>query len=223
MHQLKYLAAAMMTQWMVAPSALAQPLKFDITGFSVEGNTLLPAEKIKSALSSFTGTGREMGDITKAAQALQTLYVGAGHAVVKVTAPEQTVSTSQVVLKVIEDKITAIEVKGNAAYDADNIRASLPALKMSTSLNVKQLDTAITLANENPAKQVAVNIQPSTQAGDIGTTINVTEDRITKYSATYDNAGSEATGFDKVGLAWQNANLFNLDHALTLQRFPRPA
>ena len=72
MHQLKYLAAAPMAQWVIAQPALAQALKFDITGFSVEGNTLLTAEKITNFLSSFTGTGREMGDITKAAQVLQT-------------------------------------------------------------------------------------------------------------------------------------------------------
>ena len=217
MDKLKFLVAALVAHWVLVAPALAGSLKFDISEFSVEGNTLLTAEKIKRSLSAFTGTGREMGDVGKAANALRALYAAAGYAVVQVTAPEQTVSSGKVVLKVIEDKITAVEVKGNSAYSADNIRASLPSLQTGRSLNAKQLEAAIVLANENSAKQVAVDVRPGTRPGDIGTTINVTEDRITKSSATFDNTGSEATGYHKIGLAFQNANFLNRDHALTLQ------
>ena len=241
MDKLKFLVAALVAHWVLVAPALAGSIKFDISEFSVEGNTLLPAEKIKRFLSAFTGIGREMGDVSKAADALRALYAAAGYAVVQVTAPEQTVSSGKVVLKVIEDKITAVEVKGNSAYSADNIRASLPSLQTGRSLNAKQLEAAIVLANENSAKQVAVDVRPGTRPGDIGTIINVTEDRITKYSATFDNTlsdlitvlpfstritkysatfdntGSEATGYHKIGLAYQNANFLNRDHALTLQ------
>jgi hemolysin activation/secretion protein len=197
--------------------ALAEANKFTITEYSVQGNTLLAAPDIAQRLIPFTGAEREVSDVTQAVEALKSMYHTAGFAAVQVAAPEQTLTSGKVLIKVLEDKISAIEVTGNEAFDADNIRASLPLLMFSASLNAKALEAAIALANENAAKQVSVNIQPGAKAGDIITTINVVEDRISKFTATYDNTGSDATGLNKISLSYQNANLFNSDHSLNLQ------
>ncbi|HEX5363507.1 MAG TPA: ShlB/FhaC/HecB family hemolysin secretion/activation protein [Gallionella sp.] len=204
-------------QLLMACPAFAESIKFEVTGFSVEGNTLLPAEQVQSALAPFVGADREMADVNKAAEALHALYQNAGYAVVQVIPPQQIITSGNVLLKVVEDKIVSIEVTGNKAYSAENIRASLPALKPGASLNAKRLESGIVLANENSAKQVAVNVQPGAKLGDINARIDVTEDRIEKYIGTIDNTGSAATGFTKIGFAYQNANLFDRDHALTLQ------
>ena len=181
MFKLTVTAVALAAQLGLVQPVMAESLKFDISEFSVEGNTLLSTDTVQGALASFVGTGREMSDVNKAADALLALYLRAGYSVVQVVSPAQTVTSGKVLLKVIEDKITAIEVTGNAAYTADNIRASLPSLQKNKSLNAKQLEAAITLANENSAKQVAVNVQPGALPGDIRTTINVTEDRAGKH------------------------------------------
>lgn len=217
MSKFTFMVAALAAQLFLVHPAMAEPVKFDISEFSVEGNTLLPGDQVQSVLSPFTGTGREMADVNKAAEALRALYHDAGYTVVQVISPVQTIVSGKVVLKVVEDKIASIDVKGNSAYDADNIRASLPPLQTGRSLNANRLEAAIALANENSSKQVAVNVQPGAQLGDINTRIDVTEDRISKLIATYDNTGSTATGFNKVGLVYQNSNLFNRDHSLTLQ------
>lgn len=217
MSKFALMVAALVAQLFLVHSVMAEPVKFNISEFSVEGNTLLPTDKIQSTLSPFTGAGRDMTDVNKAAEALRALYHEAGYSVVQVVSPVQTVTSGKVLLKVVEDKIVSIDVKGNSAYDADNIRASLPPLQTGKSLNANQLEAAIALANENSAKQVAVNVQPGAKLGDINTRIDVTEDRISKVVGTFDNTGSSATGFNKVGLIYQNANLFNRDHSLTAQ------
>jgi hemolysin activation/secretion protein len=218
-----YLIAALAAQLFSVHAAIAEPVitdktvKFDISEFSVEGNTLLPPDTIQRALSAFSGPGREIADVQKAAEALHALYQRAGYSVVQVIPAAQTISQGKVVLQVVEDRIGAIDVQGNSVYDSENIRASLPQLKKGKSLNANHLEAAIALANENSAKQIAVNIQPGVLPGEINTRIDVTEDRITKLVASYDNTGSSSTGFNKVGLSYQFANLFNSDHALTLQ------
>lgn len=211
------LITALLAQFVWTTPAIAESLKFEITEFLVEGNTLLPAAKVRAVLIPFTGTQREMTDINQAAAALRALYGQAGYAVVQVIPPTQTLSSGKVLLKVVEDKVTAIEVKGNSLYDADNLRASLPVLQIGKSINARRLEAALALANENGAKQIAVNVQPGRQAGEISTRIDVNEDRVTKMMATLDNTGSAATGYAKLGFAYQNANLWNRDHALTLQ------
>lgn len=207
----------LVTQLFWFQSVQAESVKFDITEFYVEGNTLLSEHKIQHVLAPFTGANREMVDVNKAAEALKDLYQQAGYAVVQVVAPVQSVTSGRVLLKVTEDKVSAIEVKGNSAYSADNVRASLPALQLGKSLNAKRLEAAVSLANENSAKQIAVNVQPGAQLGEINTRIDVSEDRVAKFMTTLDNTGSAATGYAKLGVAYQHANLWGRDHALTLQ------
>lgn len=211
------MAAVVAAQFLCVSLAQAESVKFDISEFSVEGNTLLTAAEIQKVLTPFVGSNREMSDVNKAAEALHALYRNAGYSVVQVMPPVQTITAGKVLLKVVEDKIASIEVVGNKTYSADNIRASLPALKLDQSLNAYQLESAITLANENTAKQVSVNVKPGEKLGDIDTRIDVVEDKATKLMASADNTGSPATGLNKINLAYQNANLFDRDHALSLQ------
>ncbi|OIP12581.1 MAG: hypothetical protein AUK53_07405 [Betaproteobacteria bacterium CG2_30_59_46] len=207
---------------LLAQPALAQSSGFNIAGFGVEGNTLLTAAQIRATLAPYTGADRKMGDINKAADALRAAYRTAGYPIVQVFPPEQAVSSGQIVLKVIEGKVQSVKVAGNTAYDAGNIRASLPLLKQGASPNASRLEAAIALANENPAKQISVNFQSGVKPGEIDSRIDVTEDRIAKYFVTFDNSGSSSTGYNRLGVGYQNANLFNRDHILTLQYLTSP-
>lgn len=117
----------------------------------------------------------------------------------------------------VEGKIAKVTVSGNKAYDEANIRASLPALKEGKAPHSGDIVADIVLANENPAKQVAVNFQAGATLGDIDARVDVTEDRTEKYTLTVDNGGSRTTGMERIGFAYQNANLMNRDHMLTLQ------
>lgn len=64
--------------------AWAQPVTFDVSGFKVEGNSLLTEEKIQQALAPHAGAARTMGDVNQAAVALKEAYAAAGYPVVPV-------------------------------------------------------------------------------------------------------------------------------------------
>ena len=199
------------------PEPIQESVKFDISEFTIVGNSLLPDEKIRTALATYIGAGRGIDDLNKAAEALRHLYQKAGYPIVQVALPAQTLDTQKVVLKVVEDKLRAVTISGNSAHNEKNIRDSLPPLEQGKSLNVDRLGKAILLANENSSKQVAVNIKAGEELGDIVAQIDVNEDKVSKVIASIDNTGTASTGLNKFNLAYQNANLFNLDHALTVQ------
>lgn len=226
----------------LALSCLLQPMmgwaqapQFDIKGFQVEGNTLLPGADLEQALSPFKGEGREMGDVLKAAEAVRKLYTEAGYPIVKVYAPEQTVGSGanaernlqvaaaskaaagQIVLRVVEGRIAATTVSGNKLYDSQNILSSLPSLKPGQPVNMPDLLAEISLANENPGKQIVVNFQSGVGDGEVDARIDVTEDRLQKYYATLDNAGSRSTGLERLTLGYQHANVMNRDQVFNLQ------
>ncbi|WP_170228274.1 ShlB/FhaC/HecB family hemolysin secretion/activation protein [Denitratisoma oestradiolicum] len=197
--------------------AWAQPVAFDISGFKVEGGSLLTEEVVQRALVPHAGAGRTMDDVKRAAGALKDAYAQAGYPVVQVFPPEQTAAGGVITLRVIEGRVAKVTVAGNKVYDEANIRASLPALKEGKAPHSGEIVADIVLANENPAKQVAVNFQASGAPGDIDARVDVVEDRTEKYTVTVDNAGSRSTGMERIGIAYQNANLMNRDHMLTLQ------
>lgn len=215
---MKYIRGGLLlaTAFFGVQTSWAQTPTFTIQNFAISGNTLLSADVTQAAVAPFIGKERGMDDITKAADALRNAYAAAGYPVVQVFPPEQTAADGVIALRVIEGKLAKVSVEGNQAYDTANIRASLPALKEGTSPNAPGVVADIVLANENPAKQVAVDFKAGATAGDIDATIKVTEDRIEKTTLTYDNSGSQAAGYNRLSIAYQNANIGNLDHMLSL-------
>lgn len=202
---------------MVALAALAQGSGFEITKFRVEGNSLLANEVVQQALASHTGAGRSIEDINRATASLRAAYAEAGYPIVQVYLPEQTITGGEVMLRVVEGKLAKVTLAGNHDYAAANIRASLPSLKDGAAVNAKDLVAAITLANENPAKQVAVNFQAGATPGEVEARIDVVEERQSKWSVMADNYGSAATGKTRVSVGYQHANLFDGDHQFGLQ------
>ena len=198
-----------------ASSVATLGVSFPITRFQVEGNVVLSSDKAQAALASFVGVDGSMSRIDAAVIALRNAYAAAGYPIVQIYPPQQTINDGLVVLRVVEGKISAIGVAGNKRYDETNIRNSVPALKEGRDPNVRDVAAAVALANENPAKQVAVNFQPGADPGDVIARIDVTEDDPSKSIIAYNNYGTRATGYDILSYSYQNANLFNRDHSLT--------
>ena len=189
---------------------------FEIAAFQVDGNSVLGAALVSATLQAFQGKQRSMADVNAAAAALKATYSNAGYPVVQVFVPEQTLAGGSVTLRVTEGKVANIILNGLSAYTQANILASIPSLQKGAAPNATKIVADIVLANENPAKQVALNFQPGQTPGDVDARLDVTEDRISKWGATYDNTGSAAAGYSRVSLSYQNANIADKDHLLTI-------
>ena len=203
----------------IAPEAVQTPveLRFDITRYRVEGNTLLPAEQVERTVAAYTGKGRDFGDVQKALEALQDAYRERGYSAVQVYLPEQELARGEVLLRVVEARIAKLEVAGNKFFDEANIRRSLPALTEGSSPNANVVAKNLKLANENPAKQTNVTLRAGAKEGEVDARIDVVDEDPSKWFLTLDNTGTPQTGYHRLGVGYQNANLANRDHAMTLQ------
>ncbi len=79
--------------------------RFNIIQFRVEGNTLLPAERLAALVGPYAGAGRVYGDIQHALEAVENTYRAAGFDTVQVLVPEQELSQGVVKLLVSEGLI----------------------------------------------------------------------------------------------------------------------
>jgi len=192
-----------------------------VTGFTVSGNTLLPAGKVQDLLAKRIGQ-LSLNDIQQAAQALQSAYRDAGYGAVVVQLPEQSLSDGTVQLEVIEGRLSQVQVAGLRAFTRDNILRSLPSLQLDATPRLQALDSELLMANENPAKSVRVVFQPGEKKGEVEALAVVEEASVERWQTSLDNTGNDATGQYRLALNYQHANVMNRDVVFGLRAVTSP-
>lgn len=199
----------------LAGSVQAADESFQITAYEVSGNHLVSDAEIAELVAPFIGPNRVFGDIQKALEAIEGRYRQLGYAGIQVTLPEQSVEGGEVRMTIVESTLKRIKLNGNAHFSRDNVLASLPLLQPGEAVNVRALSENVQLANENPAKSVDVVLGVGAQAGELEARVEVQDEKPWRFYVTADNTGNAATGHDRVGIAFQHANLFDADHVAT--------
>ncbi|MCX5847208.1 MAG: BamA/TamA family outer membrane protein [Deltaproteobacteria bacterium] len=197
--------------------------RFSIMRYQVEGNTLIAADKLEAILSPFTGIEKDFGTVQEAIEELEKAYRNRGFTMVAVMLPEQELEKGVVRLKVIENRIGNINIKGNRFFNRENILGSLPGLRQGETPNINAVSRSIKLANENPAKKIDLQLKNSDKKEtEIDANLTVKDEKPWKAGITADNTGDKQTGRSRMGFLLQHANVFNLDHLLTLQYITSP-
>ena len=198
--------------------ARAQPQEPRVTveQFSVSGNTLLPAEALDAALAPFKGE-RTLSELQQAAMAVQALYRDAGYGAVVAYVPPQTGAPGRATIVVLEGRVSKVYISGNKQFSDDNIRRAVPQLREGQTPQIRRIDGQIQLANENPARQLSLALEPGSNAGEVEARVTVSELPASRWSLALDNTGNESTGRLRASIGYQHAALWDLDHQLSLQ------
>ncbi|MSQ52838.1 MAG: ShlB/FhaC/HecB family hemolysin secretion/activation protein [Betaproteobacteria bacterium] len=198
------------------PPQAQESERFDIERFSIEGNTLLSTGEIEELIGHLTGKEREYGDVQRALELLENRYRERGYSAVQVHVPEQELGKGVVVIGVIEASIRRVRVQGNEIYSEESIRRAMPAVREGAFPNAVAFSQNVQLANENPSRQVNVVMKGTDQEGLVDLDINVDESDPLKFTLSLDNTGNKQTGQHRLGVGMQYANLWGLDHVLSL-------
>lgn len=204
-------------------ATVAATPRFDIKRYQIEGNTLIPQEEINKILAPYIGQSRDFGDVQNALQALQMAYQKRGYNAVQVILPEQALEEGVIRITIIQQKIVSITTRGNHHFDDANILNSIPALKMGEPPNAHQVARSLRVANENPSKNAVVHFKTDEQdSSGIDATVRVIDEKPEKFLLTLDNSGNDQTKDLRIGIAYQNYNMFNRDHRLSAQFITTP-
>jgi len=194
----------------------AQTARVHIDEIVVTGNTLLPTETLKAALAPYRGE-LTLDDLNRAAETVQALYRDAGYGGVITYVPPQNGESGKATIAVLEGRIARVEIVGNSGFSEDNIRRSLPMLTVGSVPQVRALDAQIQLANSNPAKQLALTLEPGKLPGEIDARVMVAEQPPTLWAIAVDTSGNYSTGLLRGYLRYQHAALWDLDHVFSVQ------
>jgi hemolysin activation/secretion protein len=194
----------------------AQESRVAIDQFVVTGNTLLPAGRLDAVLARFKGE-RTLTELQNAALAVQALYRDAGYGGVVAYLPPQSGAPGTATINVLEGRVSRVFITGNSQFSEANIRRAVPSLREGETPRVRRIDSQIQLANESPARQISLALEPGAQQGDVEARVTVSELPASRWSLALDNTGNASTGRLRASIGYQNATMWDRDHQLSVQ------
>lgn len=201
----------------VAEQSEVVELRFDISGYTLEGATLLTQAEVDAAVAPFIGKNKDFSDVQRALEAIEKAYSTRGFSAVRVLLPEQELEKGAIRFQVIESRFGKVTVKDNRFVSEANALNALPSVHSGGVPKSKQIARELKLANENPARQLNVVLKSGEEEGEVDARIIVTDSEPSAWGLTLDNSGSPETGRTRLGVSWRHANLFDADHVASLQ------
>lgn len=187
-----------------------------VSGFQVTGNTLLKQAAVDAVLLPMIGQ-RTIEDLRRAAASVQALYAAEGYGAVVAYVPPQSGQDGIVTIAVVEGKLASVKVSGARRLSEQRVKDTLPALVPGETPRISHIDAQLRMANENPARQLQLLLQPGQKAGEAEARIAVEEQPVQRFSVGLDNTGNSRTGDYRASLGWQHADLSGHDDVLSAQ------
>jgi hemolysin activation/secretion protein len=197
----------------VAPPAIApatQPV-FRIRGFQVTGDNPLGEGDTARILAPYLRSDATIATLQQATSALEAALRERGFGLHRVALPPQELGET-VRLDIVTFTVSRVAIEGRSLYGEDNVRRTLPELQEGKTPNFRRLAVQTAIANENPNKQVQVGIREGEEPDKIDATITVKEARPWTFAVGASNAGTRASGKDRLTLSGGHTNLFDRDH-----------
>lgn len=197
-------------------------VRFEVTMFQVDGNTILEQPKIDRLLESHKGAERRMKDVEQARAELEKLYHQAGYPTVLVNLPEQTIEKGLVRLEVVEGHLYSITVTGNEYYSWSSIRMKLPSLTPGALIYEPTFVKELAAVNGNPDRSVTPLLKPGSVPGTVDLELKV-KDRLPVHGKLEaDNRGPITTPANRLIAEVQHTNVFGNDEILTFNTVQTP-
>ena len=196
-----------------SPSAPEGP-PFDILEYDVDGNTVLDAAAIETALQDFLGPARHMTDVEGARAALEQAYQKAGYLTVGVDIPEQRIEGGVVKLQVAEGVVHAVYVTGSRYHSQDWIRTRVAELQPGHVPDFNKVQQQLAAVSRED-RRVQPVLKPGRLPGTVDIDLQVNDTLPAGGSVEWNNQHAAGTTPSRVLASAHYDNLFQRDHAIT--------
>jgi hemolysin activation/secretion protein len=200
----------------------AEQVRFDVLEFVVEGNTVLTPTAIETAVMPHLGPGRTMTDVEAARAALEKAYQVAGFLTVFVDLPEQQIVDGVVRLQVLEGRVERLAVTGSRYFSQGYIRSKVGELATGQVPNFNEVQRQLALVNRTEERRVQPVLRPGKLPGTVEVELKVTDELPLSGRVELHNEHGADTRPLRLAASATYENLFQLDHAVTLNASVAP-
>lgn len=191
--------------------------RFDVWEYRVEGNSVLPAERIERAVYPFLGQQRTVADVESARVALEAAYRDAGYGTVVVDTPEQRIVDGLVTLQVVQAPVARLRVVGSKYFSQGRILDKVPALAEGAVPNFKLATEQLAAVNRSADRRVTPLLRPGKAPGTTEVDLTV-EDKLPLHgSLELNNKYSANTTQSRLLASLRYDNLWQREHSIGLQ------
>jgi hemolysin activation/secretion protein len=188
---------------------------FDINEYRVVGADSLPQIEVEEAVYPFLGPNRTADDVEKARAALEKAYHDKGYQTVLVSIPQQQATRGFVVLKVTENRVGQLRVKGSRYFDIDAVKKKATSLQEGKLPNFNEVTKDIVALNQQPDRRVTPALRAGVAPGTVDVDLNV-EDTVPVHGGVeINNRQSPDTTPLRTSATLHYDNLWQLGHSLS--------
>ena len=185
-----------------------------VAEYRVIGAHILPPSEVGDAVYPFMGPERTLDDVEAARAALEKAYKDKGYQTVTVEVPPQRPKRGISVLKVVENKVGRLDVKGARWFLPDKIREEVPSLAPGTVPDFNQVQKEIVDLNHLADRRVTPELLPGIEPGTVDVVLNVKDTFPLHGSIELNNRYSPDTTPLRVNGSISYSNLWQLGHSL---------
>lgn len=208
-----FLAAGL--AWL-ALSAQAEDARFDILEYAVEGNTVLPALAIETAVYPHLGEAKSIADVELARTALEKTYHDHGYLTVFVDIPQQEIASGGVRLRVSEGEVERLRISGSRHHGLSEIKRRVPQLAEGKVPYFPAVEKDLVAVNRSQDSKVTPVMRPGRSPGKVEVDLKV-EDHLPLHGELELNdrysANTSQTRFN-AGVRYDN--LWQRQHSISL-------
>jgi hemolysin activation/secretion protein len=184
---------------------------FVVKRYEIIGPNPLSQKSTDSILKSYIGEKISLEDLREAAFTLEVKIADAGYPFYRVIIPGQSLIDGVVELTVVAFPVTHIRISGNQFHSEENILRSIPTVKKGESPSIKPIRRELAITKLNPSKEAQVLFVVNDDGG-LDANVSVKDQKTQNVMTWINDTGSDETGKNRVGAAYQNTNLFDRDH-----------
>jgi hemolysin activation/secretion protein len=186
---------------------LAAGARLFVSGFRFEGNRAFSSAELARLTKPFTG--RELGaeDLEEVRRSITVHYVSHGFVNSGAIFPDQNPTNGVILIRIIEGKLTKIDLHGNKWLADGYIRSHLERWS-EPPLNLPELQEGMQLLRQNPnVKQINAELKPGSSPGQGVLDVRVEDQQPFRLGMQFDNERPPSVGALQISVLAADLNL----------------
>ncbi|MBF0122470.1 MAG: ShlB/FhaC/HecB family hemolysin secretion/activation protein [Candidatus Omnitrophica bacterium] len=182
----------------------------------VESSDILSVSDIRETVASFEGKEISLKDAQRIANLISDLYRKKGYITSRAYIPAQTLKDGTLLIRLIEGKLGAIDVKGNKYFSTSLLKKRLN-MKPGSYFDYSALQRVLVAINEHPDRKAKVVVLPGKERGTTDLAMDVKDNLPIHVGFGYDNFGSRFMDKNRFSLSIEHNNITGHDDKVFLK------